>query len=302
MKLTGMFNGSFDPIHKGHVAALKIAAQECDNLIVLVSQNKAKKPMIPLDVRKNHVEDSLFKAGIKNFSVVTTNSYSTDVMMRFRPDIWFKGIRNGDDRKLEESTFKAMCEEMDSFYPGFKNPELFLIESEKEFLSFSSSKIKTLISYGHSILDMVAIEKIADWIYKNVYNLRVINGERTIPGKTIEEVYKDPMVLNGGSIMHISSKKIFEKIAASKAPGVVKDRDEAINIFSLETGDYSSLEEIMNFSVPNDNVEKAKAILARHVEAEMHTMMRQAMEDRPSSVVVDIPFAKSCNIKQFTKG
>jgi cytidyltransferase-like protein len=298
MKLTGMFNGSFDPIHKGHVAALKIAAQECDNLIVLVSQNKAKKPMIPLDVRKNHVEDSLFKAGIKNFSVVTTNSYSTDVMMRFRPDIWFKGIRNGDDRKLEESTFKAMCEEMDSFYPGFKNPELFLIESEKEFLSFSSSKIKTLISYGHSILDMVAIEKIADWIYKNVYNLKVINGKRTTPGKTVEE----SMLITSSDVMHISSKKILDKIASSKAPGVIKDRDEAINIFSLETGDYSSLEEIMNFSVPNENVAKAQLIIARHVEAEMHTMMRQAMEDRLSSVVVDIPFAKSCNIKQFTKG
>ncbi len=298
MKLTGMFNGSFDPIHKGHVAALKIAGQECDNLIVLVSQNKAKKPMIPLDVRKNHVEDSLFKAGIKNFSVVTTNSYSTDVMMRFRPDIWFKGIRNGDDRKLEESTFKAMCEEMDSFYPGFKNPELFLIESEKEFLSFSSSKIKTLISYGHSILDMVAIEKIPDWIYKNVYNLKVINGKRTTPGKTVEE----SMLITSSDVMHISSKKILDKIASSKAPGVIKDRDEAINIFSLETGDYSSLEEIMNFSVPNENVAKAQLIIARHVEAEMHTMMRQAMEDRLSSVVVDIPFAKSCNIKQFTKG
>ncbi len=298
MKLTGMFNGSFDPIHKGHVAALKIAAQECDNLIVLVSQNKAKKPMIPLDVRKNHVEDSLFKAGIKNFGVVTTNSYSTDVMMRFRPDIWFKGIRNGDDRKLEESTFKAMCEEMDSFYPGFKNPELFLIESEKEFLSFSSSKIKTLISYGHSILDMVAIEKIADWIYKNVYNLKVINGKRTTPGKTVEE----SMLITSSDVMHISSKKILDKIASSKAPGVIKDRDEAINIFSLETGDYSSLEEIMNFSVPNENVAKAQLIIARHVEAGMHTMMRQAMEDRLTSVVIDIPFAKSCNIKQFIKG
>jgi pantetheine-phosphate adenylyltransferase len=298
MKLTGMFNGSFDPIHKGHVAALKIAAQECDNLIVLVSQNKAKKPMIPLDVRKNHVEDSLFKAGIKNFSVVTTNSYSTDVMMRFRPDIWFKGIRNGDDRKLEESTFKAMCEEMDSFYPGFKNPELFLIESEKEFLRFSSSKIKTLISYGHSILDMVAIEKIADWIYKNVYNLKVINGKRTTPGKTVEE----SILITSSDVMHISSKKVLDKIASSKAPGVIKDRDEAINIFSLETGDYSSLEEIMNFSVPNENVAKAQLIIARHVEAEMHTMMRQAMEDRLTSVVIDIPFAKSCNIKQFIRG
>jgi hypothetical protein len=219
-------------------------------------------------------------------------------MMRFRPDIWFKGIRNGDDRKLEESTFKAMCEEMDSFYPGFKNPELFLIESEKEFLSFSSSKIKTLISYGHSILDMVAIEKIADWIYKNVYNLKVINGKRTTPGKTVEE----SMLITSSDVMHISSKKILDKIASSKAPGVIKDRDEAINIFSLETGDYSSLEEIMNFSVPNENVAKAQLIIARHVEAEMHTMMRQAMEDRLSSVVVDIPFAKSCNIKQFTKG
>ena len=296
--LIGMFNGSFDPIHKGHVAALKIAAQECDNLIVLVSSNKSKKPLIPLDIRKKHVEEALSKAGVKNFSVVTTNSYHTDVMMRFRPDIWFKGIRNDSDRTLEEATFKVVCEEMEAFYPGFKNPELFLVESEKEFLSFSSSKIKTLISYGHSILDMVATEKIADWIYKNVYNLKVVNGKRTTPGKTVEE----SMLITSSDVMHISSKKVLEKIASSKAPGVIKDRDEAINIFSLETGDYSSLEEIMNFSVPNENVAKAQLIIARHVEAEMHTMMRQAMEDRLTSVVIDIPFAKSCNIKQFIKG
>ena len=286
---SGLFVGSLDPIHNGHLALIKTATEECDILFVVVSSSSDKKHLFSLDTRAAQVNAAIRKAGIASGKVIvsTSSAHISDICLRFRPSILFRGVRSKEDRENEQEYYKMATAGL-----AIK-PELFLIEAEKGLENVSSSRLKSLLSYGHGILNLVPHPGIVHDMYHAMFNIKI---------STTTDLITDKMMKNShhnGDIYYITDSKICEKIATSKLPGVVQDREAAIDIFKSVTGEYTCLMDILNYSVDNEDIEKARALISRQVRAEIHSGIRFAIERRKTSIVIAIGSAEKCGLNNF---
>ena len=56
MSRTGIYPGSFDPIHKGHIDIINRATKLVDKLYIAVADSPHKSPLFDLDERKEMIE------------------------------------------------------------------------------------------------------------------------------------------------------------------------------------------------------------------------------------------------------
>ena len=57
MSRTGIYPGSFDPIHKGHIDIINRATKLVDKLYIAVADSPHKSPLFDLDERKEMIEN-----------------------------------------------------------------------------------------------------------------------------------------------------------------------------------------------------------------------------------------------------
>jgi HTH-type transcriptional repressor of NAD biosynthesis genes len=80
MHSVGLTLGKFAPLHGGHELMLSVAADNCDELIVLL--DNPTNPFIPYDIRYNWVDDFLrTKMDIHDFTIYPDNGYTSDYTM-----------------------------------------------------------------------------------------------------------------------------------------------------------------------------------------------------------------------------
>lgn len=102
----GLFALSADPITNGHLSLIELAVQQCDELIVLVANNDAKKEdyAFTLAERTQMVQRAveLFGFGEQRVRVLPTTGLLTDVFVQEECDVIFRGLRHDYDRINEE--------------------------------------------------------------------------------------------------------------------------------------------------------------------------------------------------------
>lgn len=78
MKALGVFIGRFQPLHEGHIYAIKQAAKEVDQLLILVGSSNVcrsiKNPWTFLE-RFVKISNTLAEAGVKNIKIAPLNDY-----------------------------------------------------------------------------------------------------------------------------------------------------------------------------------------------------------------------------------
>ena len=57
MKNVGIYPGSFDPIHKGHIDIINRATKLVDKLYIAVADSPHKQPLFNLEERKDMIEN-----------------------------------------------------------------------------------------------------------------------------------------------------------------------------------------------------------------------------------------------------
>ena len=101
MKKIG-FSGTLDPITNGHMWVISQARELADEVVVLISENNAKKPQFAAALRKQIIEQSVAAHGWDNVSVLLIRGdYTARAAKRQGIDFLIRGIRNTSDFDYE---------------------------------------------------------------------------------------------------------------------------------------------------------------------------------------------------------
>ena len=97
----GVYPGTFDPITLGHMDIIRRGAKLVDELIIGVTTNAAKSPMLSDDERIAMVEREVASIGAAHIRVVGFNSLLMDFAEAQGASIVIRGIRGVTDFEYE---------------------------------------------------------------------------------------------------------------------------------------------------------------------------------------------------------
>jgi len=145
MKNIGIYPGSFDPITLGHIDIIEKALNVCDEVHVVVAQNKDKKHMFSIEDRVSIVRESLKELNIptnKKIRVILfegiLSSYANNIKEN---PIMIRGIRNHIDLDYEQN--------LEQFTKNTSNAITMYFTAEKENMFTSSSLVRNFIVTGN---------------------------------------------------------------------------------------------------------------------------------------------------------
>jgi pantetheine-phosphate adenylyltransferase len=146
---TAIYAGSFDPITIGHLDIISRSFNFCDELIVAIGINPAKKPFFSEEDRKRLIADSLtdrFLEGkrIGTVTIVTFQGLLTDYIKQTKAKTLIRGIRSVSDFEYEinlAGIYKTLAPEVETaFLPT--SPDLAVV---------SSSMVKEIARFGGDV-------------------------------------------------------------------------------------------------------------------------------------------------------
>jgi len=98
-KRTAALPGTFDPITYGHLDIIERGAGLFDELVIGVSRNPSKQPLLPLEMRVDLIRE--LTAAIANVRVETFEGMTVDFVKRIGAEVILRGIRTFADFEYE---------------------------------------------------------------------------------------------------------------------------------------------------------------------------------------------------------
>ena len=99
MEKIGIYPGSFDPIHKGHIDIINRATKLVDKLFIAVADSPHKNPLFNLEERKEMIDKEFSKeTGIE---VIAFNNLLVDLADSLNAQILIRGLRAVSDFEYE---------------------------------------------------------------------------------------------------------------------------------------------------------------------------------------------------------
>ena len=135
MQRIGIYPGSFDPIHKGHIDIINRATKLVDKLFIAVADSPHKNPLFNLDERKEMIEEEFSKeTGIE---VIAFNNLLVDLAVSLNAQILIRGLRAVSDFEYEFQML-GMNRQLNS------NIETVFLMADAQRQSISSNFIKDI--------------------------------------------------------------------------------------------------------------------------------------------------------------
>ena len=142
MQRIGIYPGSFDPIHKGHIDIINRATKLVDKLFIAVADSPHKSPLFNLEERKEMIEDEFSKeTGIE---VIAFNNLLVDLADSLNAKILIRGLRAVSDFEYEFQML-GMNRQLNS------NVETVFLMADAQRQSISSNFIKDIARLGGDI-------------------------------------------------------------------------------------------------------------------------------------------------------
>jgi pantetheine-phosphate adenylyltransferase len=160
MAKVGLYAGSFDPIHYGHLAVISDALSLFDKVVVAVTFNTAKQDrLFSLHERIQAIEESVASVIGKNANVeVIQNTSLLTAELAYRRGIThlIRGIRNSADVESELSqaiTNREIVSKLSIIDRNFQSLLTVIIPTRAPFTHISSTAVRTFVQYKQ--LDLI---------------------------------------------------------------------------------------------------------------------------------------------------
>jgi len=145
----GLYAGSFDPFHVGHLDVVVKSLAHVDKVLVCVCGNPAKQGhyLFPLREAGAHANYMIREAGyLKDVEVITSTHSLVNIALDFGVDSIIRGFRTEEE---EEREIDAFTRELRPLLPTWTS--LWTIEARPETAHVSSTMIKNLVAEGMDV-------------------------------------------------------------------------------------------------------------------------------------------------------
>ena len=142
MKNVGIYPGSFDPIHKGHIDIINRATKLVDKLYIAVADSPHKQPLFNLEESKDMIENEF--SSYKDIEVIAFDNLLIDLANSLKAKILIRGLRVVSDFEYEFQML-GMNRQLDS------NIETVFLMADAQRQSISSNFVKEIARLGGDV-------------------------------------------------------------------------------------------------------------------------------------------------------
>ncbi len=145
--MKGIYPGSFDPMHNGHLDLIKRASKLFDHLTVAVYTEPEKDVLFTADERVELIEIAL-DGKISNVDVVIFSGLAVEFAKNLKAEFILRGLRAGFDFELEFE-MALMWKKLQ------KDIDVVCLMSSLEYQFIYASRIKEVARLGGDITGLV---------------------------------------------------------------------------------------------------------------------------------------------------
>ncbi len=145
----GLYPGSFDPVHRGHVDLVQRAGRSCDRIVVAILENSSKTSLFTVEERVGMLERAF--QDMPQVEIATFRGLLVDFARQRGAATVFRGLRAVSDFEYEfqmAQMNRRLANDVET---------LFLMASE-EFTYLSSRLVKEVALLGGDVSGLVSPE------------------------------------------------------------------------------------------------------------------------------------------------
>lgn len=222
----GLYALSGDPVHNGHLDVITRASADCDELVVLVAVNAAKKHLFTLEERVAMVRRAVASLDVDNVRVISDPGLAVDVYLREDCDILIRGVRNADDIRYEVQLAKVNG----LLLPGVG---VHMIHAEDDLLQVVSSSMIKEIAMHHGPLELLAPMFVKQALEERMLGQRLVAVTGQIAtGKTwVAKMLAERAKARGFEATYVNVDELLRQLYEEQTAGAQRVRERLAAAF-----------------------------------------------------------------------